>query len=282
MTNKIGLGTVQWGLDYGIANTTGIPADDELLNIERSARKYKIDLLDTAIGYGDAEKRIGSLFSDSFKIISKIGQFEARSVEQQIALSCKNLNCDSLYGCLFHSTDELIQNKYLWDELLAFKSNGTVKKIGFSVYEPNELEILLEMNLIPDLVQLPFNVLDRKFTPYFELLKGKKVEIHARSIFLQGLLFKSEENLSKEFNTLREDIAKIKRIAQEANKNLLEICLGYVLEQPSIDKLILGVETAKQLNEIVVANTSLSKKTIDAINNIEVRQKEMLNPSKCQ
>lgn len=62
MINKIGLGTVQWGLDYGIANTTGIPADDELLNIERSARNHKIDLLDTAIGYGDAEKRIGSFF----------------------------------------------------------------------------------------------------------------------------------------------------------------------------------------------------------------------------
>lgn len=283
MKNKIGLGTVQWGLNYGISNSNGIPSDEELKLISTLASNNDIDCLDTATGYGNAEERIGINLSSSFKIVTKIGKVKSEiDLKNQLNKSFTNLKRSAIYGCLFHDYKELINNKDLWKALSDQKSQGKIKKIGYSLYAPNELQQLLELNYIPDIIQIPFNVFDRKFSPYFNFLKEKNVEIHARSIFLQGLLLKSEKSIPEKVKGLKEEISLLNTIADDAKKSLLEVCLGYVKQQTSIDKLILGIETSNQLKQILSADTNLTQKTLEIIDNIQVREKKLLNPSTWQ
>ena len=190
---KIALGTAQWGLDYGIANTNGMPSDDELKEIISTANKAGINMFDTAVHYGTAEKRLGGHLSNECEIVTKVGSFSSNNrLKDQLKNSFKNFQRDTIYGCLFHNANELKENKFLWEELLAYKKGGAISKIGYSLYEPTELLSLLELGFVPDIVQVPYSILDRKFEPYFELLKGKGVEIHIRSVFLQGLFFKKK------------------------------------------------------------------------------------------
>ena len=129
---KIALGTVQWGLFYGISNSHGIPTDKELVSILTLAKKNNINLLDTAANYGDSEKRLGKFATSGNKIVTKIGYFtKAHSLENQIEKSFKNLRRERIYGCLFHNGDDLIKNEFLWGKILQIKKSGRIKKIGY-------------------------------------------------------------------------------------------------------------------------------------------------------
>lgn len=277
---KIALGTVQWGLDYGIANTNGIPDDKALTNILSMALDNKINLLDTAVQYGNAEKRIGQLATAENKIITKIGSFsDSNSLKSQLENSFKNLQIDTIYSCLFHNAKELKENNTLWEELLAYKKAGLINKIGYSLYDPSELLALLEVGLVPDIVQIPYSILDRKFEPYFELLKENGVEIHVRSVFLQGLYFKSIEELDPIYIDLRQSLKAIQLIRERNNLSVLELALCYVIQNKFIDYAVLGVETAQQLEKIIKAlEQKLSQKTIEEIKLIQLENKAMLNP----
>ena len=156
---KIALGTVQWGLDYGIANTHGIPSDEALKSIFALANKNGIDLFDTAVQYGEAEKRVGQFSNPEHRIITKIGNFTPQnSLKIQLDNSFKHFKREKIYGCLFHDIEELTKNNDLWTELLEYKATGKISKIGYSLYEPQELLDLLEAGLHPDLIQLPYSI----------------------------------------------------------------------------------------------------------------------------
>lgn len=277
---KIALGTVQWGLDYGIANTDGIPSDEVLNSIFALANKAGINLLDTAVQYGEAEKRVGQFSNLEHQIVTKIGNFTTnKNLNQQLDSSFKHLKRQNIYGCLFHDVGELINNINLWRELLVYKDEGRVNKIGYSLYEPQELLDLLEVGLDPDIVQLPYNILDRKFEPYFDLLKNKGVEIHVRSIFLQGLLFKKSTDLPQNIKPLASIIDEVRNLCIEFNTSILNLCLGYVLNKCQIDYVIVGIDHTDQLTEIISANKDLPPSLISRIENIQVQQDKLLNPS---
>ena len=277
---KIGLGTVQWGLDYGIANTHGIPSDEVLNSIFDLANKAGINMFDTATQYGEAEKRVGQFSNLEHKIVTKIGNFSTnKCLNQQLDNSFNHLQRQNIYGCLFHNVDELINNTDLWRELLVYKEEGRINKIGYSLYEPQELIDLLEAGLHPDIVQFPYSILDRKFEPYFDLLKNKGVEIHVRSVFLQGLYFKSVEELDHIYADLKQSLEVIRKLGKENNFSPLEMTLCFVLQNEFIDYAVIGVETVDQLGEIV--NTSkqkLSQKVIREIKSIQLENHSLLNP----
>ena len=277
---KIALGTVQWGLKYGINNTNGIPSNDELKKIFSIARKNNIDLFDTAVQYGDAEKRICKLSIPKDKVITKVGSFsENNNLKDQIADSFKNLERESIYGCLFHNSKDLIENRQLWTNLKKYKKEGKINKIGYSLYEPSVLLELLEANIVPDIVQIPYNILDRKFEPYFGLLKEYNVEIHIRSVFLQGLFFKSVDELDSKFEDLISPFNELKEIQVKTKLHVLSLALSFVIQNPSIDYIVLGVETARQLEEIITASKqNLPKKIIKQIKSIKLDSKAILNP----
>lgn len=278
---KIGLGTVQWGLDYGIANTHGIPSDEALKSIFALANNNSIDLFDTAVQYGEAEKRVGQFSNPEHRIVTKIGNFSPKnSLKMQLENSFKHLQRQNIYGCLFHDVDELINNNELWGELLEYKTAGKIRKIGYSLYEPQEILDLLEAGLYPDIVQLPYSILDRKFEPYFDLLKNKGVEIHVRSVFLQGLYFKNPEQLSNKLSILKPVLRELQNISKQNKLDMSQLCLDFIRQNSKIDYAIIGVESETQLKEVSQGkNCKLNWDSILEILDSYDIKKELLNPS---
>ena len=274
------MGTVQWGLDYGISNTNGIPTDAELDAIVRLATQNNIDLFDTASQYGNAEVRLGNYTTKISSIVSKFSSVNQSSLENEILGSLERLNVEQLYGYLFHSPKDLISTPLLWDQMQNLKVREKVKKIGYSLYSPEELELFLDKNWIPDIVQLPYSLLDRKFEPYFEQLKSLGTEIHIRSVFLQGLYFKSTETLSSTFNDLKSALIELAEIAREFGLTTVELALNFVLKNENIDYAVIGVEQSNQLKEIICASQiDFSERIAERVKTLSVENPTLLNPS---
>ena len=274
------MGTVQWGIDYGISNTNGIPTDAELDAIVRLATQNGIDLFDTASQYGNAEQRLGNYTTKNSRVVSKFSSVNHSSLENEIQGSLERLNVEQLYGYLFHSPKDLINAPLLWDKMQHLKGEEKVKKIGYSLYSPEELELFLDKNWIPDIVQLPYSLFDRKFEPYFEKLKSLGTEIHIRSVFLQGLYFKSIETLSPKFNDLKSTLKEVAEIATEFGLTKVELALNFVLKNEYVDYAVIGVEQANQLKEIISASKiDLSKNINERVNALFVENPTLLNPT---
>lgn len=244
---KIGLGTVQFGLDYGISNESGKTPQKEVRRILEFAINEGIDTLDTAIAYGNSEIVLGTVGVESFKIVSKyLPESESKlTMSEQLKNSLSNLKKNSLYGYLAHRPKDVLSNPSQWDQLKRFKDEGLVKKIGFSLNEPEELENLLSNRFQPDLIQVPFNYFDRRFQQLAKYLHEGGCEIHSRSIFLQGLFFRDSQTLPDHFEEVKTLIQDVKK----STKNLAGSLLRFVLEKPFIDKVIIGVENKTQLKE---------------------------------
>ena len=277
---KLALGTVQWGLDYGISNTNGIPSDAELDAIVRLATQNGIDLFDTASQYGNAEQRLGNYTTKNSSVVSKFSSVNHSSLENEIQGSLERLNVEQLYGYLFHAPKDLINTPLLWDQMQNLKVKKKVKKIGYSLYSPEELELFLDKNWIPDIVQLPYSLLDRKFEPYFEQLKSLGTEIHIRSVFLQGLYFKSTETLSSTFNDLKSALIELEEIAREFGLTIVELALNFVLKNEDVDYVVIGVEQSNQLKEIISASKiDFSESMAARVKTLSVENPTLLNPS---
>lgn len=245
-SSRIGLGTVQFGLPYGIANRTGQPDKHTVKSVLNLAMDNEISLLDTATAYGTAELVLGELGTDGFQIVSKYMPPESNvSIVEQLHNTLGILNHDLLYGYLSHRPQNLLKHPEQWEVLNEQKSAGFIQKIGYSLNEPSELDQLLEAGLIPDLVQIPVNYFDRRFEPYFEILKSHGTEIHARSAYLQGLFF------LRDFPERFTPIASVVKDLQASISNLPAALLAHVLNYNHIDKVIIGVQNPSQLTDVL-------------------------------
>lgn len=241
--HKIGLGTVQFGIPYGISNKRGQTSPREVAKILETARVKKVQLIDTASAYGNAEKILGRNDLSSFKVVSKfMPPKDGNSLSHQLEQTLYDLQISSLYGYLAHRPSNLAKNPSTWEDLKTLKEKRFVQKIGFSINEPGELEALLKLNIQPDIIQVPFNYFDRRFKDMMISLKRDGCEIHSRSTFLQGLFFMDIDQLDSYFDEL---IPEIKRL-QIKFENLAGVLLNFVLVQPFIDRVIIGVENRKQ------------------------------------
>jgi aryl-alcohol dehydrogenase-like predicted oxidoreductase len=279
--NKLALGTVQWGINYGISYNLGVPSDLEIKKILKFSKNNGIKLLDTASTYGNSELRIKKLANQEFSIITKISSISnENSIKKQINNSLNRLGANSIYGCLFHSPNELIKNNHYWEKINEEKINGKVKKIGYSLYHPNELDYLLNSEFIPDIVQIPYSILDRKFESYFKILNKLKIEIHIRSVFLQGLYFLNPNNLPKKLKDYTEPLNKLNKLANDYSLEIIDIALNYVLNKNYINHVVIGVVNVKQIEDILFSsNKKLNKEIINIVENIKVNNKDILNPS---
>ncbi|MFN8334850.1 MAG: aldo/keto reductase [Cyclobacteriaceae bacterium] len=252
--SKLGLGTVQFGLKYGISNTFGRTPGKEVQEILRIAANEKINLIDTASAYGISEEVVGGILpkSHSFNIVSKFPSIGDSSVTSFFRQSCERLVVRSLYGYMAHQADELIANPGQWDELISLRENGYVRKIGYSLYTLQQAEKLLSLGMIPDLVQVPYNVLDRRFEALFPELKKYNTEIHVRSAFLQGLFFVDPDTLPAFFDPLKPHLRSIRSQYPE-NSLLSGALLYFCTDNRMIDRVIAGVNTTDQLLQNVRA-----------------------------
>jgi aryl-alcohol dehydrogenase-like predicted oxidoreductase len=286
MKEKLILGTVQFGLDYGINNTHGLPDESTVSSLLKEAYGNGITELDTAAAYGVAEHRIGLYHEanpkDTFLVNTKFSKDVAVDWFTSLKASIEAMKIETVHTIMFHSFEAYQQNKAILSEIYAQGYSRYFKKIGVSVYTNQELEALQSDDLI-SVVQLPFNMLDNANlrATILVALKDSGKEIHTRSCFLQGLFFKDSNALPAKLAPLRIYLNEIKSIADDNKIDIGHLALQYCLTKPYIDKVLIGVDSLDQL----ALNLKWSSVTIDteilmAIDKIKVVDTELLNPSK--
>lgn len=288
MAHEIGkliLGTVQFGLDYGINNPHGRPTQEEVFAILTSALHNGIKMLDTAAAYGDAEESIGAFLRQSpavkFDIISKFHVSNDTLPAESLQQSFRRMHVSHIDTFLYHAFKDVCDHPESLQQLQSLRDEGLIRKIGVSVYTNPELKAAIEIPEI-DVIQLPFNVLDNE-NQRGVLLRAAKDRgklIHTRSAFLQGLFFKPTENLSEHFAPLLPLLAQLDTIRRKLEIGWAELCLGYACSKPYIDGVLIGVDSQKQLMENIDAlKTPLPESVIQKIDEIRVSTPELLNPS---
>jgi aryl-alcohol dehydrogenase-like predicted oxidoreductase len=243
--NKIGIGTVQFGLPYGINNTFGQTKEDEVKIILQIASKHGIKYLDTAHAYGDSEIVLGNQVLNNFNIVSKFNAKTNQAFYLQLNETLTRLKTNSLYGYLAHSVQNLADNPHLIQALNETKSKGIVKKIGCSFNHSSEIELINRLGFKPDLIQIPYNIFDNRFKQYAIKAKEWNCEVHSRSSFLQGLFFCNTQQLHPYFEPLVNDINNL----QGLGEHLINMLLSYCVNQPFIDIVVVGVNNALQLEQ---------------------------------
>jgi aryl-alcohol dehydrogenase-like predicted oxidoreductase len=276
--SKLALGTVQFGLDYGITNQSGQVTIKEVKGILDFAKENEIDVLDTASGYGNSEKVLGGVGVDNYQIITKTISLKngVDKVIDGFYQSLDDLSQKQVEGLLIHNIQDIENKQFsaLFDKLNELKQQGLIKKIGFSTYTPEQVNFLLE-NFDFNIIQVPFNVFDTRLIQSGQLqaLKSKGVEIHARSVFLQGVLL-DFDNLSDYFLTWKTQFTEYQAMVKNSGLSLLEYALNFALSIQEIDRVLVGVNNEQQLREIV-----LSLKGLDALEDYFINDINLLNPS---
>ena len=255
--NNLCLGTVQFGLNYGVSNEFGKPEGKEVNDIIKFALNNNINFFDTAQSYGDSEVILGEAFNDlgvqnDVNVISKLSpNIKLNEICDGIDKSIKNLNVNSLWGLLLHRYDpNLLDNKFR-DLIINSKKQNKILNFGVSVYCPNDAMKVLDDDLF-EIIQVPFNIIDRRLidNQFFKKAKEKNKKVFVRSVYLQGLLLMSDSDLIKKkmgwtipFLSKLRDYTKLNKIeikpfAFRAINNYISDCF-----------LITGVDSLDQLKE---------------------------------
>lgn len=280
--SKLALGTVQFGLPYGINNQSGVPTDIELAEIFRIAKEAGIEILDSAQGYGNAEERVGKLSNNEFQIITKFKHLKSPyPFHTELTESLLKLKSKSVYAYMAHDVNLLIENPSWWEGLQIAKESGLIKKIGYSLYSVDQLESLFANNMIPDIIQFPYNILDRRFESFLPKLSSLGVEIHSRSVYLQGLLQMDPNLISNQFNPLQPHLSLIRKIALRNELSIGQLCLGFVVNNIFINKVVIGIDNLFQLKEniSIYQTTKLSDTLMKELYSIKVKEGSLLNPT---
>ncbi|CAN1537222.1 Tas Predicted oxidoreductases (related to aryl-alcohol dehydrogenases) [Burkholderiaceae bacterium] len=285
--NKIALGTVQFGMKYGISNQSGIVSPEEIISILKTAAKFGIDTLDTAINYKDSESKLGQNNLSNFKIITKIPKLPSQFddikswVFNHFQSSLQRLKVSNIYGLLLHSPEDLlgINGPLIYNALRTLKDSGKILKIGISINSFDTLEKILDLYKF-DLIQSPFNLIDRRLlnTGFLNRLKDEKYEVHTRSVFLQGLLLMNECNRPTQFSKWNPLWNEASKWCSNNSVSLLQSAIQFPLSFAEIDRVVVGIENTEQLIEINQA--AFNDKNIQSYPDIECEDLDLINPSK--
>jgi len=286
----LGLGTVQFGLEYGVSNRQGRPAEREVAAILGRAAERGVSYIDTAPTYGDAEILIGRHLPRGHKIrvLTKTpalpdatidARYEQRVLDT-LAASLDRLKVDAVHALLVHQSGDLGKPGWQWlvGALNEVKARGWAAHVGASVYDVDQLE-LVESRFAPELVQLPFNVFDRRLSESGVLarLKAAGAEVHARSVFLQGLLLMDPANLPNFFGPLRENIASLQGRWAKQGLSPAAGCLAFVFQQAELDAVVVGVNSLSEFDEIIATATPDGHVEFDPLPSVDALY---LNPSR--
>jgi len=280
---KIILGTAQFGLHYGIANVQGRIDENEIKKILDLAIQKKINYIDTAIAYGESEKIIGKYNFDNFKIITKISSIPKtvlhteKWIRNQVLASIKRLEIKKLEALLLHDPNQILDKNgsLIIKTLVEMKSEGFINKIGISIYNPSQIQQYLDIYKF-DIIQAPLNILDQRMiqTGWMTLLKSSGIEFHARSIFLQGLLLMA--NKPNQFDKWEKLWDQLDDWLDEEKLTAMQACVRFVLSQKDVSAVVLGVDSATQLNQILsTGNDPLNEFPLFMKN---INDEKLLNP----
>jgi aryl-alcohol dehydrogenase-like predicted oxidoreductase len=259
---KLAIGTAQFGLDYGVSNSSGRTPFTQVQSILHRAGSAGIDTLDTAAAYGDSEQVLGRIGVQNWCIISKVPSLPEASVNgrnwvlDNVQQSLARLQVKRIDGLLLHSATDILkpQGADIIAGLMEAKADGRVGKVGYSIYSPDLLPDLLA-RLVPDLIQAPLNIFDQRLinSGWLTRLVDSGIEIHTRSAFLQGLLLMSNERRPKYFARWDERWQHWATYVEEHGGSALAACLSFVKAQPGVSRVVVGVENPPHLEELLIA-----------------------------
>ncbi len=262
----VALGTVQLGLDYGVANESGMPDKQKALSIVRNAIDYGVNWIDTARAYGLSEQRVGEALSAGWqsrtRIVTKLDPLNDLSEESSVSCvenAVQNSLLTSMHALNMKNLDILLLHRWqhrksyqgqIWKILLEQKNQGLVKELGASIYTPDEaVEALSDMDVSH--LQIPFNIFDHRWlgNDFKKALTNRPdVRIHVRSVFLQGLLINDEDIWPEWDVDATNRINQINGLVQSLDrKNRTDLCIAYVLGHDWVNSIVIGVETNEQL-----------------------------------
>lgn len=264
-TDRIALGTAQLGLDYGITNPTGKVSREEARRILTLCAESEIDTLDTAAGYGESESAIGEWAPRDvhFRIVTKTPKFTALDgataaelLKSTFHTSLLRLRRGNVYALLVHDATDLLgpAGAAIWAAMQQLKSEGLVEKIGASVYEAGEIDRLITSRTV-DLVQLPLSPLDCRLleSGHVDALASAGIEIHARSLFLQGLLLADPCTIPEQLAPIASAVTKLDQASAAAGLSRLEAILAFASRHATVSRFVVGVTSARELQGIILA-----------------------------
>jgi aryl-alcohol dehydrogenase-like predicted oxidoreductase len=256
--NRIVLGGAQLGLPYGILNGGETLSSEEVARILDTAVGHGIDSIDTAIAYGQSESVIGETAQNRFNIISKLPPLPSEVsnvsewVHMQVDASLARLNCTSLDALLLHRPQDLVEQHgaELYAAISSLKIKKIIQRFGISIYAPDELDRIIGKFDI-DVVQAPLNVFDRRILGVIDQLTARNIEVHVRSVFLQGVLIASPKDRPQRFQPWSEHFSRFDTWVLSTGVSAMACCLGFALQQPGVAKLVIGTTSAESLTEIM-------------------------------
>lgn len=290
--HRIAIGTAQFGLNYGIANQIGKISLRSVKTILHHAVLSGIDTLDTAIAYGDSEVCLGKTGVGRFNVVTKLPEMPPDLVNpdlwvsNHLSQSLDRLGAKSLYGLLLHRPLQLLESQgvELYRALGKLKNSGLVQKIGISIYSPSELDLLVpEFDF--DLIQAPFSVFDQRLfqSGWLQRLNQAGVEVHVRSAFLQGLLLMQRTDIPVKFEKWSNLFDSWHDLLSKRGLSAVEASLAYVLSHPEIDRVVVGVDSLKQLKQILSATEGLQHRMFTNLNcddtNLNCDDELLINPA---
>jgi len=283
--SRLALGTVQFGLPYGIANQSGQVNRTDASAMLQLAAFNGIDTLDTAIAYGESEVALGQVGTHGFKVVTKLPALPDDCpqviswVMDQVHASFNRLGVTTVYGLLLHCPEQLLgpNGNELYEALCAVKECGNVQKVGVSIYNPLELEELTRLFHF-DLVQAPLSIIDSRLhqTGWLQRLKTDGVEIHTRSAFLQGLLLMPENAIPAKFAPFSHLLKRWHIWLAEQNISAVQACLAFPLAFPEIDRVVIGADSVQQLKQLIEAASPIFSNQLP---DLSCDNENLINPS---
>jgi aryl-alcohol dehydrogenase-like predicted oxidoreductase len=285
--SKLILGSAQFGMNYGVSNKIGKIDNQEIKKIFQFSQENSIDTVDTAMSYGNSEELIG-IYNNNLKVISKLPPIPKKCNDikmwfnLEIKHSLERLKLKKLHGILLHKPDDLLgENGLKLSELLnSLKRNGTVSKIGISIYNLSIIDKYLDLIKI-DIIQCPFNIIDQRLinSDIGAKIHGQGIEIHARSIFLQGLLLMPSKERPEYFQKWSLLWSKYDKFLNFHNISSIQACIDFILSNELIDKFVVGIDSLQHLNEVVGLTKQSPLKNNYKFNGLSSSDPNLINPS---
>lgn len=290
--SNFGLGTVQFGLDYGFTKRKTQEEVNDILNV---AVENDINLIDTAREYGDSEEKIGVFnkeFDNDFVIATKLSliddlsilsySFLKNHIQQSVSDSLSNLNLDNIPILQLHQVDmELYNNSDFWSCIKDIKQDNLIDNFGVSVYDTDDTQFLLDNHGdIIDYIQIPYNIFDRRFDSIFEQIKVNNIDVISRSTFLKGIIPSPVDNVPSELNDIIPYKLKLESVSENAGVRVDELATLFVYYNKNISSTIFGVNSPEELKNNIDTIKQFDESILDEIdfNELSISEVKLIDP----
>ena len=290
--SNFGLGTVQFGLDYGFTKRKTQEEVNDILNV---AVENDINLIDTAREYGDSEEKIGVFnkeFDNDFVIATKLSliddlnnlsySFLKKHIQQSVNDSLSNLNLDNIPILQLHQVDmELYNNSDFWSCIEDIKQDKLIDNFGVSVYDTDDTQFLLDNHGdIIDFSQIPYNIFDRRFDSIFEQIKINNIDVISRSTFLKGIIPSPVDNIPSELNDIIPYKLKLESASENVGVRVDELATLFVYYNKNISSTIFGVNSPEELKNNIDTIKQFNEDILDEIdfNELSVSEVKLIDP----